>query len=320
MLHARRYVRKHPELSQKDVCVTNFSIPGGPVAYLAKRLYGIPYILLSHAHDIPWYYPGKMFFWHLLLYFPIRFYCMRSEYNVVVADEMKAAIDKLVGKSKADKNQVIYNGLHIDRFRTQFSGDVLKIIFIGRLVAQKAPFVFLNSIKELSSSDIPMEITVLGDGELREKMEEFILMNGLSNIEMKGKVSHLEVYKELHHSHLMISTSENEGMSMAILEAVSTGVYVIATPANGNDSLIEEDISGYIVPFGDYKSIAHHVKKFYFEKFLENYTYPDAYLDRVEKKFAWKNIAMHYLDLISSCAHLPSQPVPAGSQVDERVS
>jgi len=301
MWKAIQYVKQHPELAINDVCLTNFSFPGGPVAYTLKKKYGIPYILLSHAHDIPWYYPRKMFFWHLLLYFPIKFFCLQSAYNVVVADEMKATIDQFIGKKHALKNNVIYNGLHVEHFNTKFSGDNLRIIFIGRLVAQKSPFVFLNAVKALQAYDIPFEVVVLGDGELRDKMEEWILLNGISNIEMKGKVSHLEVYHELHHAHLLISTSQNEGMSMAILEAISTGVYVIATPASGNESLIEENVSGHIVPHGDYKAVAQKAYQFYTEKLLPQYEYPADYLQRVELKFAWKNIALQYADLMHQC-------------------
>lgn len=298
MFKAIRYVKQHHELAEHDICLTNFSFPGGPVAYTVKKLYKIPYILLSHAHDIPWYYPKKMFFWHLFLYYPIKFFCLQSIYNVVVADEMKATIDKFIGRKHAKKNSVIYNGLHMEHFNTRFMGEKLRIVFIGRLVAQKAPFVFLNAIKVLDEYQVPFEVVILGDGELREKMEDWILLNGLSTIEMKGKVSHLEVYNELHAAHLLVSTSHNEGMSVAILEAISTGVYVIASPAGGNESLIEEGVNGNIVPYGDYKTIAKKINSFYTEKILKEYEYPEDYRERLAVKFAWKNIALKYLDLM----------------------
>lgn len=298
MFKAINYVKQHPELKQHDITLSNFSFPGGPVAFMLKRLYNIPYILLSHAHDIPWYYPKKMFFWHLLLYYPIKFICKQSAYNVILSDEMKLIIDKFVGKKYSDKNIVINNGLYVENFKKKFKGNKLKVIFVGRLVPQKSPYVFLNALKTLTNYKIPFDAVILGDGKLREKMEDWILLNGLSNVEFKGKVSHLEVFHELENAHLLISTSQNEGMSLAILEAISTGVYVIASPVSGNDNIIIEGVNGNIVPFDNYKIIAEKMYEFYTEKLFEGYEYPSKYIENMEKKFAWKNIASRYLKLM----------------------
>ncbi len=304
MKMAIRYIRQNSDIANHSITLTNFSFPGGPVALAIKKKYNIPFVLVSHAHDIPWYYPKKMFFWHLLLYYPIKYICLQSAYNIVVADEMKILIDKFIGQKYAKKNIVINNGLHIGDFKKNIDGQCLRLLFIGRLVAQKSPFVFLNAIKELNKYNIPIEASILGDGELRDKMEEWIWMNGITNIDVKGKVSHHEVYTELQNAHLLISTSQNEGMSMAILEAISTGVYVIATPVSGNESMIIEDVNGNFVPFDDYKTIALKVKDFYFEKVLKNYTYPDYYVKKIEESFAWKNIAKQYLDLMNDVVKL----------------
>lgn len=298
MFKAIRYVKEHNELKNNDITLTNFSFPGGPVALTLKRLYNIPFVLLSHSHDIPWYYPKKMFFWHLLLYYPIKFICKQSSHNVVLSEEMKLVIDRFVGKKYSNKNSVINNGLHTENFKKKFKGDTLKIVFVGRLVPQKSPYVFLNSIKELAIYDFPFEVIILGDGKLREKMEEWILLNGISNVEFKGKVSHLEVFNELDKAYLLISTSQNEGMSLAILEAISTGVYVIATPASGNQNIIIENVNGNIVPFDNYKIIAQKMYEFYNDKLVYGYEYPADYIENMEQKFAWKNIAKEYLNLL----------------------
>ncbi len=300
LVHAKRYAAKHPSVAEHDVCLANFTLPGGAVANYIRKKYKIPYILLSHGHDIPWAYPRIMFPWHLLFYLWIQAICKYSAYNIVLSDSIKKMADRLTGKNVAKKNIVLDNGLYTEHFRKSFSGDVLKIIFIGRLAQQKAPMVFLQTITELNKLNIPYEVSILGDGAYRDKMEEYILSNGLVKVNMKGKVSHAEVFKELNAAHLLLSSSESEGMSLAILEALSAGVYVIATPANENTDLILEDINGNIVPFNKPEIMARKIKDFYEQKFLKGYTYPDEYINKMENRFAWPNIAKNYEQLFLS--------------------
>jgi glycosyltransferase involved in cell wall biosynthesis len=202
--------------------------------------------------------------------------------------------DKLTGNRQAEKNIVFNNGLYIDHFRKEFSGDVFKIVFVGRLVQQKSPMVFLESIKHINKFNIPFEVSILGDGILRDKMEEFILANSLFNVNMKGKVSHSDVYKELSSSHVLISSSESEGMSLAILEAISAGVYVVATPASRNAEMIIEDINGNLVGFNKPDAIAEKVRSFYETKFTRQYKYPDDYLQKMGDQYSWSSIAKNY--------------------------
>lgn len=298
--HAVRYFNQQSHaMITFDICLANFTMPGGAVAKYLKRKYNIPYVILSHGHDIPWAYPRIMFFWHLIFYRTIKSICKASAANVLLSKEIKISADQFLGERYASKNKVFFNGLYIDRFNKSIQGEKLKIIFIGRLVPQKSPLLFLEVIKRLQNEAIPFEVVILGDGELKNKMEEFVEKNQLFPIAFKGKVSHAEVLKELSRSNLLISTSESEGMSLAILEAISTGVYVVATDVSGNDNMIMEGINGNLVPKQDPLEIGNKVKAFYYEKLLKNYTYPDNYLELMDNLFSWDKIAKQYIHLFS---------------------
>lgn len=297
MKKAKRYADRHHFIAEHDVCLANFTLPGGEVADHIRELFGIPYVVLSHGHDIPWAHPSIMFFWHLLCYPWIKRICMHSSYNIVLSDQLKPMADRLTSDRHQSKNLVFNNGLYVDHFRKSFSGEVLKIVFVGRLVQQKSPMVFLQAIRHINAMNIPYEVSILGDGALRDKMEEFILSNRLIHVNLRGKVSHADVFRELTSSHVLISSSESEGMALAILEALSAGVYVVATPASGNRELIIEDVNGNLVEFNKPDAIAEKVRLFYEDKFTKQYSYPDDYLKKMEDRYAWSSIAKRYEQL-----------------------
>jgi glycosyltransferase involved in cell wall biosynthesis len=125
-------------------------------------------------------------------------------------------------------------------------------------------------------------------------MEEYAETNKLHAVAFRGKVGHAEVLKAMTESNLMVSTSESEGMSMAILEAISAGVYVIATNVSGNDNMIMEDINGNLVDVNNPLQIVEKIKSFYTDKLLKHYTFPEDYIERMESMFSWNKITRQY--------------------------
>jgi glycosyltransferase involved in cell wall biosynthesis len=292
MKHTLEYLKKL-QAPTYNICLTNFALPGGPPAYYLKEKYNIPYVILSHGHDIPWYYPKKMFLWHLLTYPWLIKLLNCSNYNVTASEMLKEIMDKRV--KDRDKNLIITNGIETGNLNKKFEGDLLQIIFVGRLVHQKDPYTFLKTAKVLQEKGIPCAFIILGDGDMREKLEEYAIIHKIQNITFRGKVGHTEVLHEYQQSHILISTSLNEGMSVAILEAASHGLYIIATPASGNDKVIMEDINGHLVPYGDYHAIAEKVEYFYHKKFLVGFEHFEHYILDFEEKFSWSKIADQYI-------------------------
>jgi len=93
IIHAKKFLTTHLKSETYDLIFANFSMPGGEVAYSMKIKFGIPYTVISHGHDIPWFAPQQMFWYHLFTYHWIRTIIINSEKNFVQSHEMKENIE-----------------------------------------------------------------------------------------------------------------------------------------------------------------------------------------------------------------------------------
>lgn len=285
-----------------DICLANFSIPGGYVARKIKSKFNIPYCVLSHGHDIPWYYKRQMFFYHMVLYFIIKSICKKSLLNFVQTEFMKNNIDKFLGKRMTNKNIIISNGVYLtDEVIYDRKDEPFTVIFVGRFVKQKDPLTILKALKRLKKMDINFRLFLIGDGPMRGQMEKFVDKNKLDNAIFTGWVSQTEVQKYYQKSHVMVTPSLAEGMSVANMEALSAGVFLIATPVSGNKEMLSCFNNGTLIDSGNYNEIANQLQKFYFQQYLpKNLLAQNSALEFVQK-YNWQVISEHYLEAFRKC-------------------
>lgn len=291
---AKNYINHFSDDFNFDICLANFTLPGGEVALYLKRKKNIPFVVLSHGHDIPWFHPRQMFFWHILFYFKIKQILKASSANVLLTDSMKINADKFIGKLYSAKNKIIPNGLEFLHFRKGFNinDKTIVALFVGRLVDQKSPLMVVKAFELLQKSNCPIELKIIGDGKLKSEIENYIFHNQIQNIKILGRISQSEVFMEMQQAHLLIAPSKAEAMSLSVLEAVSCGMYVIATELSGNKELILDGFNGNFVK--DEKDIAEKINLFYKEKFSLNYTYPDDLFVYLDQKYAWTKSVKAY--------------------------
>ena len=86
-----------------------------------KGMYGLPYVLISHGHDIPWVHPRQMFLFHLGTYLWIRSVCRDSPVNFIQTGMMKDNIDRFMGEKHPRNNILIPNGVDTSKFYPDYS-------------------------------------------------------------------------------------------------------------------------------------------------------------------------------------------------------
>jgi glycosyltransferase involved in cell wall biosynthesis len=141
---------------------------------------------------------------------------------------------------------------------------------------------------------IPYHAYIIGEGKLRTKIEKLIVRYGLNHVKLCGWISNDEVWQYYEKAHVMVMPSEIEGMSISNLEAISAGLYLIATPTSGNPDIIENCKNGELVPFNSAKEIANALQKFYFDKYINKKFTDTQEIKEFCNKFSWQNIVKQY--------------------------
>jgi len=130
-----------------------------------------------------------------------------------------------------------------------------QIIMLARLMPQKRIDLMVQVWARLASEFPDWKVKVLGEGMERERLETQIAEAGLQDsVLLPGEVK--DVWPELCNSEIMCLTSEYEGFGIVLIEAMQAGVPVMAFEYVGVHDIIDDNRSGYIIPFGDVDAYA----------------------------------------------------------------
>jgi glycosyltransferase involved in cell wall biosynthesis len=181
---------------------------------------------------------------------------------VAVSHEVRAFYEERgVGRGRW---QVIYNGVGelptSPRDRRPLSalgiaGQDPVAALVGRLVPAKAPGVFLEAVQRAALALPSLRAIVVGDGPLRPQLEQRARQLGLGGRVVFAGLRH-DVADLLAGVDVLAFSSEREGLSMAMLEAMAAGVPVVATRVGGTPELIETGVTGILVPPGEPQALA----------------------------------------------------------------
>lgn len=141
--------------------------------------------------------------------------------------------------------------------------NVVKILWAGRLLEWKHPELAINLAKKLKANGFKFEMSIIGDGQEREKIVELIKKNELdSNISMMGSQTPAEVRKQMEASTIFIATSDfGEGWGAVLNEAMNSGCAVVASHAAGSTPyLVNDNHNGMIFKSGDIDDLYKKIK------------------------------------------------------------
>lgn len=171
----------------------------------------------------------------------------------------------------ADRIIVAPNGADIRRFRPD--PDIRKearnemgvpekdivIVSMARLSPQKCLHRAINAFDVLSRERSDLWLLFVGDGELRKELEALAASKrSAGHIRFLGHQSKPEVFCQM--SDIFILPSDYEGMSGAMLEAMSSGLITVVTRTSGVEEVIEDGENGFIADFSE-ESIAEAMGK-----------------------------------------------------------
>lgn len=144
--------------------------------------------------------------------------------------------------------------------RIGIKGDI--ILSIGRLSPWKGFSALCEVMQDLIKLNPNFKLLIVGDGEERETLKAKIKNLGLENsVKLKGRVPHKEIPLYFKASDIFVLNSQYEGLPHVVLEAMQSGVAVIASLEGGNPEVIENNVNGFLVRYNNKEEIKEAILK-----------------------------------------------------------
>lgn len=213
---------------------------------------------------------------------------------VALSELIRDSIVKEYGINK-DKIPVIYNGIDLSKClpKTDYSiyGN-FKILHIGRFSEQKNHVGLLKAFKSFHDNHSDSELWLIGDGEKKAEIERYVIENKLDDsVKFLGLQSN--VYGYLHGADMFILPSHYEGIPMTLIEAMGTGLPIVATAVGGVPDMLDQSCAQLVSV--DVLTIANAIENYYHDYNLRK-TNGEKVL-RMSKCFSSETMACKYLDV-----------------------
>jgi GalNAc-alpha-(1->4)-GalNAc-alpha-(1->3)-diNAcBac-PP-undecaprenol alpha-1,4-N-acetyl-D-galactosaminyltransferase len=151
------------------------------------------------------------------------------------------------------KSVVISNPVHV--LFEEKEKKCKKIVSVGRLIEQKNHSLLINAFKIVHNLYPEYKLYIYGEGRLRDSIERQIDELELTNfVFLPGNVS--EVHKRISDAEMFVLSSDYEGLSNALLEAMMMGLPIISTNCAGANEIISNNQNGLLVELGDCNQLA----------------------------------------------------------------
>ena len=155
--------------------------------------------------------------------------------------------EKIQKKSEIIPNPIMVNAEAIKETEK-------KIVSVGRLASQKNQLMLIEAFYEVAKKHPDYTLYIYGEGNLRQKLTERIEELNLSGkVFLPGNI--LNLHEKIADAQVFALPSDYEGLSNALLEAMTMGLPCVSTSCAGADEYIENEKNGLLVPVGDTKAM-----------------------------------------------------------------
>lgn len=210
----------------------------------------------------------KSYGWRLEWLRKIQQFSVRRARGIIVPSEYLKRVVSAWGID-AEKICVIANAEDIEMI-SESHKDLRKILSLsgtvlfsaGRLVPWKGFKLLIELMPELMGEHPDITLLIAGSGPQKEELESLIAAYGLqSRVRLLGSVAHADILRYIKGADAFVLASTYEGLSHAVLEAMSMGALVIASNVGGNPELIEHDKNGFLFDLNDRKKIIQAIRE-----------------------------------------------------------
>jgi glycosyltransferase involved in cell wall biosynthesis len=278
-----------------DLCMAWSAVPAGGTALALRWLTGLRYIVRVCGPDIPG--------------FELRYGALYTILTPVIRSIWHGA-DMVVAKCDGEAHMIhavdpevavtmIPNGVDLAAFRPAqipASQDTLRLLCVARLIERKGQHHLIEAVRRLTEIGLDVSLDLIGTGDAQENLEHLAQYLGVaSRVHFLGYIPRERIAAYYSDAHVFALASYNEGMSVASLEALASGLPLVITRTGGSAELVSEGINGYTFNWGDVDALVAHLKRLYEDRrLLQRMGIASR---RRAGLFSWEKVARGYVEI-----------------------
>ncbi len=255
LLSFLRAATRRIELARPDWILAHFTLPGGEVARGWAGRLGVPYAVVLHGADVPDSQKGRFGGLYPLVK-PLARRVWRQAARVIA---VSAGLRELALRTWPEgRIEVVPNGVDLERFRPAENvvardGTALVVVAVARLVEIKGLQHLIAAVAQAPAdvrSRIRLRLCGTGpyESELRRRAREAGLE---AQVDFAGLVPYERIPEELRGADVFALPSLQEGLPLSLLEAMASGLPVVASAVGGIPAVVRDGANGCLAPAGD---------------------------------------------------------------------
>ncbi len=277
-----------------------FGVPSGAVAWVLKKLFRIPYIVSLRGGDVPGFRPYDFKLFHKIAAPFLRVIWHQADSVIANSNGLR---DLALAFDPSIEIPIIPNGVDGNQYRNE-SRDwaPARLFSVGRIVHQKGLDLGLRALAQLK--DLDWHWNIAGDGPQLDVLKSLTNELGLSDrVTFLGWQSRAELTQWYHRSNLFLFPSRHEGMPNAVLEAMSSGLPVVATRIAGSEELVVNGETGLLVTTENVTELRDALRIILTDSTLREKMGTASRL-HVEQNYTWQKVAEQYQAILKQSANL----------------
>jgi len=190
------------------------------------------------------------------------------DYVIAVSEGLRGELTEHFGLP-SEKVKVIPNGVDVSLFRPKIRGSehvIVKyglpheyVLFVGRLVEQKGLHYLLNAIKKTS-----VHVVIVGNGPLFSYLNTLARRLEISEqIHFVGAVPLDDLTRIYSNAKVFVIPSVAEGMALVGLEAMASGLPIVASRIDGMEKIVIDGYNGFLFDVGDVVKLRQYVTRLF---------------------------------------------------------
>ncbi len=270
-------------------------VPAGAISYLLQLTHGLPYVLSLQGPDVPGFEARYNYLCPVLTPLIKKIWRGAGAVTAISAEQALLAHRTMPDLSLT----TIPNGVDTELFAPALgeAQRAFTILCVARLIERKGQHHLLRAFAQLSTGCVhPLRLIFVGTGDAEPQLRELALNLQLADtVTFKGCVSREQMPSMYREVDVFVLPSQQEGMSIALLEAMASGLPVIVTDTGGTAELVTQGQNGEIVPWGDVPALARALDHVLNAEGVRRQMAAES--RRRALQFGWPVLATRYLEL-----------------------